>query len=207
MRVSLLVLGLLGIALLVGCGGEPPQAELDAATEALADAKTAGAEKYASSQLSSAQQAYDQAKSAYSAEADKMFKSWEKVTPLIADAKTKADRAKAAATQAKAAARSGADGAIADAAAAISAARESLAAAPAGKGTEGDIEQLRADLDAADADLSAARSASSREDYDTASSKAASAKAKAGVVATGVDQAVAKYNELVEKNKPWYLRM
>ena len=207
MRVSLLVLGLVGIALLVGCGGDPPMAELDAAGKALQDAKAAGAERYASSQLSAAQQAYDKAKAAYDEEADKMFKSWDEVTPLIADAKTKADRAKATASQGKAQAKASAEDAIAAAAAAIKDARASLAAAPSGKGTEGDIEALGTKLDAADADLSAARSAASREDYDTASSKASAASGAAGEVATGIEQAVARYNELVEKNTPWYMRM
>ncbi|MFH1569883.1 MAG: hypothetical protein ABIL09_17960 [Gemmatimonadota bacterium] len=206
MRTSILVLGLVGTALLVGCGGEPPTADLDAAGQSLQAAKTAGAEKYASSQLSAAQQAYDKAKSAYDAEADKLFKNWDETKSLLTDAKTKSDRAASAAAQAKAAAKSGAEAAIADAAAAISAARDSLAAAPAGKGTEGDVEQLRTDLDGADADLSAARTAAAREDYDTAAAKAASAKTKAVAVSAGVEQAVTKYQELVVKNRPWYLR-
>ena len=93
------------------------------------------------------------------------------------------------------------------AAAAVSRARASLGSAPSGKGTEGDIEQLGAALDAAGAALSAARSAAGREDYDAATSGARSAETKASGVASGVDAAVARYNELVEKNTPWYMRM
>ena len=65
---------------------------------------------------------------------------------------------------------------------------------------------MSAALDAADADLSAARSASAREDFASASTKAGSARSKAADVSTGVASAVARYEELVEKNTPWYMR-
>lgn len=67
------------------------------------------------------------------------------------------------------------------------------------------MEQLKADL-AAD-DLSAARAAVAREDFDGATAKASGAKGKAETVAGGVDRATARYHELVEKNRPWYLRL
>ncbi|MBT4608579.1 MAG: hypothetical protein HOC05_00970, partial [Gemmatimonadetes bacterium] len=176
------------------------------AKAALDAAKAAGAETYASSELSAAQSAYGTAKGAFDEEAGKMFKDWEPIASQISDAKAKADRARSSASSAKSQAKSGADGAIAAAAAAVSGAREALDAAPAGKGTEGDIEALGVSLDAADADLSAARSASAREDFAAASSKAASARTKADAVNMGVAGAVAKYEELVEKNTPWYMR-
>ena len=206
-RVASLFSGLLCIALFAGCGGDPPKAELDAARSALQDAKSAGADRFASSQLSAAQSAFDSAETRYKAEEGNLFKSWDEVTPLISDAKSKADRAKSAAVQAKSRAKGAAESAIAAAAAAVQSARESLEAAPAGKGTEGDIEQLGAQLDGADADLMSARTAVSGEDFDGATSKANGAKSKAESVASGVDQAVAKYEELVEKNTPWYMKM
>ena len=200
------ILGIFAVATLTACGGEPPQAELDAAKAALDAARSAGAEKYASSELSAAQSAFDDAKSAYDEEAGKMFKDWAAVTPKLADAKSKADRAASAAQQAKTRAKTSAESAIASAAAAVQAARTSLQAAPAGKGTEGDIEQLGTDLDGADADLTAARSAVSREDFEGATSRAGSAKSKAEAVAAGVEQATARYHELVKANTPWYMR-
>ena len=99
-----------------------------------------------------------------------------------------------------------ADAAISAAVGAIEGAQTSLEYAPAGKGTESDIEQLRADLGGAESDLSAARSAVSREDFEAATSKATSAKGAAVEIAGAVQQAVVKYNDLVEKNKPWYLK-
>ena len=56
------LLMLAGIALFYGCGGEPPTADLQAAEQALQSARSAGAEKFASSELSAAQSAYDAAK-------------------------------------------------------------------------------------------------------------------------------------------------
>ena len=200
------ILGLFTVATLSGCGGDPPQADLDAAKAALDGARAAGAEKYASSELSGAQGAFDGAKASFDAEADKMFKDWDVVKPKIADAKAKADRATSAAQQAKASAKAAAESAIAAASAAVQTARTSVDAAPAGKGTEGDIEQLRNSLDSADADLSAARSAVSREDFETATAKASGAQGKAVAVATGVETATARYHELVKANTPWYMR-
>ena len=200
------ILGLFAVAALSGCGGDPPQADLDGAKAALDGARAAGAEKYASSELSAAQSAYDDAKAAFDAEADKMFKDWEVVAPKIADAKSKANRATSSAQQAKSSARSGAASAITAASSAVQAARTGLDAAPAGKGTEGDIEQLRASLDSADADLSAARSSVVSEDFEGATATANGAKGKADAVVMGVETATARYHELVEANTPWYMR-
>jgi len=207
MRVLLAFLGIAGLVLLVGCGGDPPMAELNAAKQALDDARATGAEKFASSEYSAAKGAYDQAESVVNTEKEKLFKNFDPAKQLIAEAQRKAETAKSATVTAKDRAKSGAEVVIADAAATIQKARTSLESAPSGKGTEGDIEQLQADLNAADADLSTARSAVASEDFDQANSMAASAKQKAEVVENGVQAAVERYNELVEKNRPWYERI
>ena len=207
-RVSSLFAMLLAVGLALGCGGDPPKADLDAADQALQAARVAGAEKYAEGELASAQRAFDDAKSAYDLEAEKWFKNWDKVVkPGLADATSKANAAAASATEAKNAARSAAEAAIAGAAAAVEETRASLEAAPAGKGTEADIEQLQADLGGADSELAAARVAVESEEFEEATAKASSAMSSAAAVAAGVEQAVARYHELVEKNTPWYLRM
>ncbi len=207
-RVSSLLAVLLAVGLTLGCGGDPPKADLDAASQALQAARDAGAEKYAGGELASAQRTFDDAKTAYDAEAEKWFKNWDKVVkPGLADATNKANAAAASATEAKNAARSAAEAAIAGAAAAVEETRASLDAAPAGKGTEVDIEQLRTDLGGADSDLAAARAAVEGEEFEEATAKANSAMSTAEAVAGGVEQAVARYHELVEKNTPWYLKM
>ena len=125
-RAIAVFLVLSSMAMFYGCGGDPPTAEMDAATQALQEARAAGAEKFAPSQLAAAQSAYDEAKAALESEQQKMFKDFEKVKPLIADARSKADAAKSAAQQAKGRAKSSAESVIADAAAAIQQARASL---------------------------------------------------------------------------------
>ena len=199
---------LLAVGLTLGCGGDPPKADLDAASQALQAARDAGAEKYADNELASAQRAFDDAKSAYDVEAEKWFKNWDEVVkPGLADATGQANAAAASATEAKNAAMSAAEAAIAEAAAAVEQTRGSLEAAPAGKGTEVDIEQLKTDLGGADSDLAAARAAVDSEEFEEATAKANSAMSTAEAVASGVEQAVARYHELVEKNTPWYLKM
>ena len=207
-RVSSLLAVLLAVGLTLGCGGDPPKADLDAASQALQAARDAGAEKYVGGELASAQRTFDDAKTAYDAEAEKWFKNWDKVVkPGLADATNKANAAAASATEAKNAARSAAEAAIAEAAAAVEETRANLDAAPAGKGTEVDMEQLRTDLGGADSDLAAARAAVDGEEFEEATAKANSAMSTAEAVAGGVEQAVARYHDLVEKNTPWYLKM
>ncbi|MFT5374955.1 MAG: hypothetical protein ACI906_001778, partial [Candidatus Latescibacterota bacterium] len=72
---------------------------------------------------------------------------------------------------------------------------------------ESDIEQLHADLNGADADLGAARSAVASENFDQAKTRAGSAQQKAQDISGGVQAATQKYEELVEKMRPWYDRI
>lgn len=201
------LLPLVAVGLMVGCGGNPPTAELEAANRALQDARSAGADKFAASELVDAESAYGKAKSAVEAEQQKLIKNFDQVAPMISDAKAKAEGAKSKAVAMKAQAKRGADANISGGAAALGEARASLDSAPSGKGTEGDIEQLRIELGAAEADLGAARAAASREDFATASSKASSAKIAAENVSSGVEAATQKHAEMVEKMKAWYERI
>ena len=206
MRVKSLVLIVAGAALL-GCGGDPPTADLNAAKQALDAAGAAGAERFASSEYSAAQSAYNQAESTVNTEAEKLFKNFDQAKSQIADAKSKADRAQSSATSEKGRQKGSAEGVIAAAQAAVAAARASLDEAPVGKGTEADIEQLRADLSGADAGINAARSDVGNVNFADAETKAKSAEQAAGQVASGVQMAVQKYQDLVEKMRPWYDRI
>ena len=207
MRVVSLFVALASTAIIAGCGGEPPTSDLAAAKQALDAARAAGAEKFASSDYSAAQSADSGAEQSVNTEKEKLFKNFDQSKTQIADAKGKADRAKSAAESEKGRQRSSAEGVISAAAAAVQQARASLDSAPAGKGTEGDIEQLRTDLNGADADLSAARSAVASENFDQAKTRAGSAQQKAQGIASGVQAATMKYEELVEKMRPWYDRI
>ena len=195
------------VAVLAGCD-DPPTAELDAAKQALDTARNADAERFASSEYSAAQRAYSEAETTTNTEAERffLFKDFEQARAQIADAKTKAMRAESSAEAEKKRQRESAEAAIAAARDAIAAAYTSLEEAPSGKGTEADIEELRAELSTADADLDAAEAAVDSEHFSDAESLAGSADLKATEVADGVIVAVDRYHALVEEMRPWYER-
>ena len=206
-RVFTTLSGALALLLLVGCGGDPPTTELNAAKQVLDEARAAGAERFAPSELSAAQVAYSSAENEMNTQQEKLFKNFDQARQLIAEAQRQAEAARSATMTAKQRARTAAEGAIAEASSVLQRARTSLNQAPAGKGTEGDIEQLRTSLNGADADLNAARQALTTENFDIASTRSVSARQTAEQVEGGVQAAVERYNELVEKSKPWYERI
>ena len=196
------------VAVLAGCA-DPPTAELDSAKQALDSARDVGAEQFAASEYSAAQRAYNEAEATTNTEAERffLFKDFEQARAQIADAKTKAMRAESSAEAEKKRQKESAEAAIAAARDAVGAAYTSLEEAPSGKGTEADIEELRAELSAAEADIEAAEAALNSENLSDAESLADSADQKATEVADGVMVAVDKYHELVEKMRPWYERI
>lgn len=196
------------VAVLAGCD-DPPTAELQAAKQALDAARDVGAERFAANEYSAAQRAYSEAESTTNTEAERFFllKDFEQARTQIADAKSKAMQAESSAEAEKKRQRESAQAAIAAARDAVAAAYTSLEDAPAGKGTEADIEELRAELSTAEADIEAAEAAVDSEDFSDAEALAESADQKATEIADGVMVAVKKYHDLVEKMRPWYERI
>ena len=196
------------VAVLAGCDA-PPTAELQAAKQALDAARDVGAERFAANEYSAAQRAYSEAESTTNTEAERFFllKDFEQARTQIADAKSKAVQAESSAEAEKKRQRESAQAAIAAARDAVAAAYTSLEDAPAGKGTEADIEELRAELSTAEADIEAAEAAVDSEDFSDAEALAESADQKATEIADGVMVAVKKYHDLVEKMRPWYERI
>lgn len=196
------------VAVLAGCD-DPPTAELQAAKQALDAARDVGAERFAANEYSAAQRAYSEAESTTNTEAERFFllKDFEQARTQIADAKSKAVQAESSAEAEKKRQRESAQAAIAAARDAVAAAYTSLEDAPAGKGTEADIEELRAELSTAEADIEAAEAAVDSEDFSDAEALAESADQKATEIADGVMVAVKKYHDLVEKMRPWYERI
>ena len=196
------------VAVLAGCD-DPPTAELQAAKQALDAARDVGAERFAANEYSAAQRAYSEAEATTNTEAERFFllKDFEQARTQIADAKSKAMQAESSAEAEKKRQRESAQAAIAAARDAVAAAYTSLEDAPAGKGTEADIEELRAELSTAEADIEAAEAAVDSEDFSDAEALAESADQKATEIADGVMVAVKKYHDLVEKMRPWYERI
>ena len=195
------------VAVLAGCD-DPPTVELDAAKQALDSARDVGAESFAANEYSAAQRAYSEAEATTNTEAERffLFKDFEQARTQIADAKSKAMQAESAAEAEKKRQRESAEAAIATARDAVVAAYTSLEEAPSGKGTEADIEELRAELTTAEADLDAAEAAVDSENFSGAESLAESADQKATEIADGVMVAVDRYHALVEEMRPWYER-
>ena len=195
------------VAVLAGCD-DPPTAELDAAKQALAAARDADAERFAANEYSVAQRAFSEAEATTNTEDERffLFKDFEQARAQLADAKSKAMQAESSAHAEKKRQKESAEAAIAAARDAVAAAYTSLEEAPAGKGTEADIEELRAELSMAEADLDAAEAAMNSENFSDAESLADSADQKATEVADGVMVAVDRYHALVEEMRPWYER-
>jgi hypothetical protein len=207
MRYLSLCVALVGSFVLAGCGGEPPASDLATAKQALDDARDAGAEQFASKQYSAAEKAYSVAEKAVNDANAEMIKDFSASQSLISDAKNKANDAKTAAEKEKVRQRGSAENSLADASVVMDQARDALEAAPVGKGTEGDIQQLENELSVAEAELGAAKSAVANENFSNAETNAKAAKQKAQMIVTGVENATTKYEELVEKMRPWYDRI
>ena len=207
MRYLSLCMALVSAFVLTGCGGEPPASDLAAAKQALDDARDVGAEEFASQQYSVAEEAYSAAEKAVNDANAEMIKDFAASQSLISDAKSKADDAKTAAQSEKGRQRDSAENFIAAASGVMEQARGALESAPVGKGTEGDIQQLQDKLSVAEAELGEAKSSVASEDFSNAEINAKSAQQKAQTIVTGVQSATAKYEELIEKMRPWYDRI
>ncbi len=207
MRYFSLCVAFTGAVLFAGCGGEPPTSDLAAAKKALESARDVGAEQFASQQYSVAEEAYSAAEKAVNDASAEMMSDFAESQALIINAKSKANEAKSAAETEKSRQRGAAENVLAAAVGVVGQARDALAGAPVGKGTEGDIQQLQDELGAAEAEIAAAKSAVSSDEFSNAEMNAKSAQKKAQMIVTGIQDAAKKYDDMVEKMRPWYDRM
>jgi multidrug resistance efflux pump len=76
--------------------------------------------------------------------------------------------------------------------------------APRGKGADGDLDQLRADLGQAEAALGDARSSLSSGNFNAALEQAKSADSKLNQVQSDVQVAMKKIDDWKMKNRPWF---
>ncbi len=192
MRKMMFVLPLVALlALVAGCA-KPPQADIDAANQALESARAAGASDYAPDSLRAAEDAKAALESELRAQEQKfaLFRSYKKATELATSAKEAAERASADAAEGKQRARREAEALIAEAKTARDEASTMLEKAPRGKGTAADLEALKADLSGVDTSIADAEAAFSAERYLEAKSKAEAAKSSAANVKTAIEQAM-----------------
>ena len=186
--MAVLVMALVTV---VACG-KPPQQEIDAAKAALDAAKSAQADKWASTDYQTAESSLSAAQLEVDAQAQKWFKNYDKAKELMNTAKADAEKAATAAVANKETAKNEATTAIADATTALEAAKTALAGAPKGKDTKADLELFKQDLEGLAATLTEAQTAMGTEDYMGAKDKANSIKEKATSISDQIAQAAAK---------------
>ena len=179
-------------AVMVGCA-KPPQADIDAAKQAIEAAQAAGAADYAQDSLRAAEDTMSQLDAELKAQEEKfaLFRNYKKSIEIAGQAKAAGEKAAADAKTRKEEVKQEATTLIADAKTALTAAEDMLKKAPRGKGTQQDIEALKGDLAAAGSSITEAESALTAERFLDAKAKAEAAKSQIASVTTAVEQAIA----------------
>lgn len=175
---------------LAGCS-QVPQADVDAAKQALADARQAQAEVYAPESWNAAQDA--SAKLDAELEAQKQhwaaLRSYTIAKQLATEAKSSADRSRDDAAQGKERVKGEATTLMSQARDEAAKAHTAVAAAPKGKGTEADLASLKSDASSIDDTLGEAQKAFDSGDYIAAKTKAQAAIDASKKIETEIDQA------------------
>jgi len=174
MRKMMVVLPfVLVLVLMVGCA-KPPQAAIDSAKSALDAANAAEAAEYAGDSLKSAEDALAALNQELKAQEEKfaLFRSYKKAEELAGAAKAAGEKAAADAEAGKEAAKMAATEAIASLNTALTEAKEMLDKAPRGKGTQADLEMMKADLSGAETAAGEAQSLLDAGKYNDAKAKA-----------------------------------
>jgi hypothetical protein len=184
---------ILALALiLVGC--QKPPAEEQNSTRAALDSARPAAEKWAPNEWRDAQTAYDEAGREIETQNNRfaLMRNYDKAKQMLADAKSKADRALQAGNDNKEQARKEAEAKIAEAETSINDAKAALETVPKTKDTKADLELFQSDLDGLTTSLNDARNMMAQEAYREAAQKAESTKTSAMEIKTKLDEAAAK---------------
>ena len=147
-RVSLALAALFLLALIAGCS-KAPEAEMQAANQAIEAARTAEAEAYAPAAWRTAQDTLQAATAAKTEQDGKfaLFRSYGKSKEMFVAAQQLANAASAASETEKEKVKQEVIGLLSQAKAGIDAATAALAKAPKGKDTKAELELIKADLD------------------------------------------------------------
>jgi trimeric autotransporter adhesin len=190
-RISVLAV-LAGVALLtVACAKEPTEA-LNAASAALAAAKTAEAADYAPDALAAAETAAAALTAELKAQSEKfaLTRSYTKAAELATAAKAAADKAAAEAVTGKEQMKTEATTLVAGVRSGVEAAKAALAKAPKGKGTAADLEAMKADVAGVETALPDLDAALAAGKYKDAKAKAEAAKATLDKIMADVQAAI-----------------
>lgn len=186
-----LALGLVVMALLVGCGKQPTQ-EINDAKAAIDAVVADGAEKYAPEDVKVLNDALTSAMDEIKVQDGKFFKNYGKAKEALVKVKADAETLKTAIPQKKEEAKTNALVAQEAAKTAVAEAASLMKKAPKGKGTKADIAALQADLKGLQDSLAEVQGLIDTEDYRAAGDKATAIKDKAAGISEQVNQALGK---------------
>ncbi len=188
-KLLIAALSVLALIVLAGCASVP-QAEIDAATTALTEAKTAGADVYAAESLQAALDKESALNAELATQQGNFFKSYDLTAQLAGELKQLAEKAKTDAVAGKEQAKLDAEAAITATEAAITAAQEALKTAPKGKGSAADLAAMTGDVEAAVNAIAECKTMLGEEKYLDVKTKAESAKAQADKVVADIQAAI-----------------
>lgn len=192
-----------GLAMMVfaaGCGKQPVE-DIGAAKSAVEALVAEGADKYAAEELKLANDDLSAAMAEVKAQDEKTFKNYDKAKELLAKAKTTADTARAAVPAKKETAKTAAISAQEAARTAVEEAKSLLAKAPKGKGTQADIEAMKADVAGLEQSIGEVQPLIDGGDYNAAAEKAAPIKDKAAELSTQIKEAMQKVAKVSKGGK------
>jgi len=180
------------LAFMVGCA-KPPQPAVDAANQAVEAAKAAEASDYAADSLRAAEDAVASLNTELKAQEEKfaLFRSYKKAEELAAAAKTAGEQAKTDADTNKEQAKQAATTAIEGLKTALADAKAMLEKAPRGKGTQADLEMMKADLAGVESAIAEAENSLNAGKYKDAQAKADAAMTTVTNTKTAVETAIA----------------
>jgi len=179
------------IFLFAGCAQQPTE-EINAAKAAVEAVMAEGAQKFTAEEAKLLNDTLQSAQDEVKVQDDKIFKNYTKAKELLAKAKADAETLKVTVAAKKEEAKNNAVAAQDAAKASVAEAKALLEQAPKGKGSQADIEALKADLQGLEDSLAEAQKAADSEDYSTAVEKANTIKEKSDAISGQIKEAMAK---------------
>jgi hypothetical protein len=190
-RIIYLALGVMILALLLGCSKKPEQ-ELTDSKAVLEAVAAEGGEKYAKEELNVIQSEMTAAQDEMAVQDGKFFKNYDKTKEMLTQVKAKAEALQAELPARKEKAKTDAQAALDAATMAVADAKALLAKAPRGKGSMADLEAFNADVQGLETALTEVQGLMTSEDYFVALDKANGIKDKAAGISTQITEALEK---------------
>jgi len=198
-RTVVSVIFVLGL-IISGCA-KAPVAEVDAVRAALADAKTAEADRYANSEYGTANSSLAAAQSEVEHQNSRfaLLRNYDQAKQLLTKAQADAQAAKSAADTNKAQVRSEAESTLQQTQTAIMEAKDLMTKAPKGKEGKAALELINADITMLETSLPEVTTTISSGDFLTARDQAQSKLTKANSIKQELQDVIAKQAELSGK--------